>query len=80
MEKLGNDQQALKYYEKAFAKAQNLPNASSRSFYVVSGYLAGKLLYNRQKFKQAKQYLKKVVSADTESSYQEYARDLLSKI
>ena len=80
MEKLGNNQQALTYYEQAFAKSENLPNTAHRSFYVVSGYLAGKLLYERDQHDKAKRYLQKVAEADAESSYREYARELLAKM
>jgi tetratricopeptide (TPR) repeat protein len=80
MEKLGNNQQALKYYRQAFAKSENLPNTSQRSFYILSGYMAGKLLYEGERFAEAKEYLKKVANADGDSGYREYARDLLSRM
>lgn len=80
LEKRGKKEKALEYYKKAFAKGEELPNTLSRSFYVVSGYLAGKIYYSREKFAEAKRYLNKVVDAKAESSYQGRAKKLLSKI
>lgn len=76
----GRDQQALSCYHRAFTTGQELPNTPNRSFYVVSGYLAGKLLFEQQKFEAAKSYLKKITGAHAESDYRERARELLSKM
>lgn len=80
LERRGQDERALECYKKAFSRSVELPNTKSRSYYVVSGYLAGKILYNQQNFDEAKAYLKKVANADAESSYRKHARSLLSKI
>ena len=80
LEEQGKQQAALSCYKNSFARSQELPNTSDRSFYVISGYLAGKILYDQKQFKQAKTYLSKVVDADAESGYRNLAQELLSKI
>lgn len=80
LEKNGHEQKALDCYRRAFAAGRELPNTEHRSFFVVSGYLAGKILYDQKKFDEAKSYLKKVAGADAESEYRERAQDLLSQM
>lgn len=80
LERRGKKEQALKFYQMAFAKAKKLPNTENRSFYVASGYLAGEILYERQNFAKAKSYLKQVLEAKAESDYHDRARNLLAKM
>jgi len=80
LEQKGYQQEALECYQKAFAAGNELPNPDQRSFFVVSGYLAGKILYDHERFDEAKSYLKKVVGTKAESEYRERARNLLSKV
>lgn len=72
--------EALDCYRQSFENNQALSNAKERSFYVSSGYLAGKLLFEQQKLEEAKFYLTKVSNAKVDNGYREYAQDLLSKI
>jgi tetratricopeptide (TPR) repeat protein len=78
--KQGQQKEALDCFQKSFANSRELPNTKGRSFYVVSGYLAGEILYDRNEFGQAKSYLSNIVDADAESGYRKQARELLSKI
>lgn len=80
LEERNKSSRALESYQQAFAQGKSLPNTTNRSFYVIAGYQAGKILFNQQKFDEAKSYLKKVANANTESEYQERAQELLSKI
>jgi tetratricopeptide (TPR) repeat protein len=80
LEERNKSSRALENYQEAFAQGKNLPNTTNRSFYVIAGYQAGKILFNQQKFDEAKSYLKKVANANTEPEYQERAQELLSKI
>lgn len=80
MEKRGDASQALDYYKKAFQISEQLPNRKNRPFYVVSGYLAGKLLYDQQNFNEAEDYLHKIIRANVESDYQIKAKSLLSNL
>lgn len=80
LEKRDENERALEFYKKAFANSSELPKAQSRSFYSVSGYLAGKLLYGQKKMEEAKFYLKKVADATSGSVYRERAQQLLSEI
>lgn len=80
LQKRDQKEEALKNFREAFSKGEELPNTEGRSFYVISGYWAGKILYDQQKFDQAKTYLKKAANASAEPDYRERAGDLLSKI
>jgi tetratricopeptide (TPR) repeat protein len=80
LEKRDEDGKALECYQKAFANSNELPNTESRSFYIVSGFLAGKILYDQQQFEKAKTYLNKVANGNAEPAYRERAQDLLSEI
>lgn len=76
----GKEDGALECYRQSLRSSQKLANTKERSFYTSSGYLAGKLLYDQQKFEEAKSYLTKVSNAKVDNDYREYAQDLLSKI
>ncbi len=76
----GEADEALECYQKAFENGKELPNTRNRSFYVVSGFLAGNILYNQDKFKEAESYLKQVTKAKVESGYRRRANNLLSKM
>ncbi len=80
LEQREDDQAALEAYQKSFEVSQQLPRTKERSFYVVSGYLAGDLLYEQNKPDEAKYYLKKVSEADVDNGYRERARELLATI
>ncbi|WP_372633526.1 hypothetical protein [Fodinibius sp.] len=80
LEQKNRPEEALQQYRQAFELGEELPNTSHRAFWVVSGYLSGKLLAERQDFEEARFYLEKVAGADTAPAYREKARDLLSKI
>jgi uncharacterized protein YgiB involved in biofilm formation len=71
---------ALACYKEAFAVSKGLPNTQSRSFYVVSGYWAGKILHEQQKNDESRSYLKDVTKASAESTYRHKAKQLLSKM
>ena len=76
----GKDDKALECYQKAFENGKELPNTKNRSFYVVSGFLAGNILYNQNKFEEAESYLKQVSKAKVEAEYRRRARNLLTKM
>jgi len=80
LERRGNLSSALKCYKQSFSASQDLPNTKDRSFYVVSGYEIGKILYYQRKFKKSRPYLKKASKASAESTYQKKAKQLLSKM
>lgn len=76
----GEADEALECYQTAFENGKELPNTKNRSFYVVSGFLAGNILYNQNKFEEAESYLKQVSKAKVESEYRRRARNLLTKM
>lgn len=80
LEKRGDLQEALDNYARSFALGEELPNTENRSFYVVSGYLAGKMLRDKGQIEEAKSYLKKVVQSESENSYRQQAKNLLQEI
>ncbi|WP_138431833.1 tetratricopeptide repeat protein [Fodinibius saliphilus] len=80
LEKKNKPERAVEAYKKAFAISSNLPNFSKRSFYTVSGYLAGKLLFSQNKVIEAKSYLKKVGDAEVDNKYRDQSEELLKKI
>lgn len=80
LERNGKKADALACYKTAFEQGKDLPNTQSRSFNVVAGYLAGKLLYEQQNFEEAKQILQQVADAEASQGYQERARQLLDKM
>ncbi|TYP94035.1 hypothetical protein LX73_1757 [Fodinibius salinus] len=78
LEQRGKDKQALDCYRRAFEKSGTLPNPAERSFYVISGYAAGKILHKQGNTAQAKTYLNAIAGARAESSYRQEAKELLS--
>ncbi|SHF31696.1 Tetratricopeptide repeat-containing protein [Fodinibius roseus] len=80
LEQKNRTDEALQQYRQAFELGEELPNTSHRSFWVVSGYLSGKLLAEQQHFEEAIYYLKQVAEADTAPDYRQKARELISKI
>ncbi|MGD8427743.1 MAG: hypothetical protein PVH63_08920 [Balneolaceae bacterium] len=80
LERRGALDKALACYKEAFAVSKGLPNTQSRSFYVVSGYWAGKILHEQQKNDESRSYLKDVTKASAESTYRHKAKQLLSKM
>lgn len=80
LEKRNRPDEALHQYRQAFDLGEELPNTNHRAFWVVSGYLAGKILAKQQNLEEARSYLEKVAKADTAPAYRQKARDLLSKI
>ena len=80
LERQNRPDEALALYQQAFERSQQLPNPKGRSFGVVSAYLAGRILYEQEKFSAAKKYLRKAAEADAEPAYRERARELLSKL
>lgn len=72
--------EALASYKKAFSASKALPNPKQRSFYVASGYFAGRIFYQEHKIKEARTYLKAASKASVESSYRDKAKRLLAKI
>lgn len=80
LEKKASDDKALESYKAGFTRGQALPNTRSRSFHVAAGYLAGKILYEQEKYDEAKQVLNAVTSAKAGKEYQRRARELLSKM
>lgn len=80
LEKKNRSAEALTLYRKAFALGKELPNTKNRSFWVVSGYYAGKLLARQHKKSEARSYLTKVVDADVEPEYRKKARQLLEDL
>lgn len=80
LEKKNHQAEALQQYQEAFELGETLPNTRRRSFWAASGYLAGKLLAEQQKFEEAKEYLEKVSEADAEVEYPQRARSLLAEI
>lgn len=80
LERQNHLSEALTAYTRAFARSGELPNTQKRDFGVVAAYLAGKILYEQQKFSQARTYLQKVSAADAEPAYRDRARKLLAKM
>jgi len=79
LEQRGELSGALASYKKAFSASKSLPDTKNRPFYVVSGYNAGKILYQEGKLTEAKTYLKNVSKASAESDYRDKAKQLLSE-
>lgn len=69
--------QAIKAFKKSFETGKKLPMEENRSFHVISGYYAGKLLFDRQEYKAAKYYLEKVKSLEAEPEYRNRAEELI---
>ena len=80
LEKKNQPAEALDSYRRAFSRGEALPNTNERSFWVISGYGAGKLLARQQNKSEARSYLNKVVKADVEPEYRKKARQLLKEL
>lgn len=80
LEKRGRQAEALTLYKRAFEIGNELPNTRGRSFWVASGYSAGKLLHRQGANTEAKPYLEKAAESEVSSDYRKEARELLSKI
>ncbi len=80
LEQQGNDSEALTSYSRAFELSKELPQTKNRSFYVISGYHAGKLFHKNERFKEAKTCLRHASEANTEPAYRKRAQELLSEI
>jgi len=80
LEKRGRTDEAIDCYTRAFTLGQELPDTGNRSFYVVSGYLAGKLLAKNGSKDKAKGILNNVIEADAEKAYRRQAEELLAEI
>lgn len=78
LERRGKDKKALDCYQRAFEKSSTLTNPGDRSFYVISGYSAGKILHEQGNTARARTYLSAAADTRTESSYQKRAKELLS--
>lgn len=80
MEKREHTDEAIDCYTRAFTLGEQLPDTENRSFYVVSGYLTGKLLFEKGNINEAQHILKKVVEAKAEKDYRQQAEELLAEI
>ena len=80
LEKRGRTDKAIDCYTRAFALGNELPDTKNRSFYVVSGYLAGKLLAKNGSKDKAKSILNNVIEAGAEKDYRRQAEELLAEI
>ena len=80
LEKRGRVHEALDCYTRAFALGKELPDTENRSFYVVSGYLSGKLLASNGSRDKAKRILNNVIEAEAEKDYRRQAEELLAKM
>ncbi|WP_445664457.1 tetratricopeptide repeat protein [Fodinibius sp. AD559] len=80
LEKRERNDEAIDCYTKAFTLGGELPDTENRSFYVVSGYLAGKLLAKNGSKDRAKGILNNVIEAEAEKEYRQQAEELLAEI
>lgn len=80
LERQGQKEKALEYFQKAFSVSREFPDADQRGFYAVSSFFAGKILYELQKLEEAKSYLEKASGASTDNQFPDRADDLLSEI
>ena len=80
MEKKGRTDTAIDCYSRAFTLGEELPDTANRSFYVVSGYLGGKLLAKNGSKDKAKSMLNNVIEAEAEKEYRRQAEELLATI
>lgn len=80
VEQMGNTDEALALYKRAFELGEELPNTKARSFWMASGYKAGNILVKQGEHKEARHYLEKVAKASRSSNYRDKARDLLSEL
>src|SRR5699024_5132526 len=80
LERKKQPQKALYSYRKSYRRIQELSNPGERSFGVIAAYGAGHMLYEQEKFSEAKKYLHKAEEADAAPQYREKAANLLSKM
>lgn len=80
LERKKQPQKALDSYRKSYRRIQELSNPGERSFGVIAAYGAGHMLYEQEKFSEAKKYLHKAEEADAAPQYREKAANLLSKM
>lgn len=80
LENNGDKKGALRYFKRSLTYSEELPDTKKRPFYVVSAYLAGKLLFEEGESEQAATYLQKAVKAEVKTQYREQAEDLLDEI
>jgi len=80
LEKKGRTDAAIDCYTRAFTLGEELPDTANRSFYVVSGYLGGKLLAKNGSKDKAKSMLHNVIEAEAEKEYRRQAEELLITI
>lgn len=80
LERQGQKERALEYFQKAFSVSSEFPDADHRGFYAVSGFFAGKILYEMKKPEEAKSYLEKASRASTGNAFPDSADKLLSEI
>lgn len=80
MEKRGDTDEAIDCYTSAYSLGEELPDTENRSFYVVSGYLAAKLLAENGSKDKAKNILHNVIAAQAEKEYRSRAKELLAEI
>jgi tetratricopeptide (TPR) repeat protein len=80
LDRQGDTLQAAESFKKAFKAGEKLPNTCHRSFYVASGYHAGKLLYEKDDYPEARRYLEKVKDCKTGDRYKEQAGQLLQSM
>ena len=79
LEKRGQTKEAITSFSKAFSLGEELPDTENRPFYVVSGYLAGKLLVKNGHKDKAKRILGNVIQAEAEKEYRSRAEELLAE-
>lgn len=80
LEKQGEKQQALTAFREAFTSGLELPESEDRSYQVISGYYAGKMLYETGQPSEAEKYLVRVEKMDSAGEYRDRARQLLQQI
>jgi len=80
LERKKQPQKALDSYRKSYRRIQELSNPGERSFGVIAAYGSGHMLYEQEKFSEAKKYLHKAEEADAAPQYREKAANLLSKM
>lgn len=80
LERTNQKTQALENYQRAFELGKTEPQTRNRTRHVISGYSAGKLLYQQGKKGEAESYLIQVLQTDVDSPYKKNARELLARI
>lgn len=78
LDRRNQKEEALEHYRRAFEISKELPATENRSNYLMSGYFAGKILYERGEPKEAEYYLSRVTNSRSGSPYKKQAQKLLS--